>query len=168
MFSEAPVAFLHTYSVLAASQLSCTCRYRTQARRKQDTYVCTHVRTYLVHPPGTCALISSCERASPPCAPHCAFSFREGHSPLRIPPCAPAGEANTHVHLFFDSAAVPSCGRPSPFAPGAYVRTRGSRGRARLRRAPQVPPEGGGEVLLRTCQAIARLSKALAPRKSCY
>ena len=89
-----------------------------------------------------------------------AFSF--------IPPCAPAGEANTYVHLFFDSAAVPSCGRPSPFAPGAYVRTRGSRGRARLRRAPQVPPEGGGEILLRTCQAIARLSKALAPRKSCY
>ena len=48
MFSEAPVAFLHTYTVFVASQLSCTCRYRAQARRKQDTYVCTHVRTLFI------------------------------------------------------------------------------------------------------------------------
>ena len=112
MFSEAPVAFLHTYSVLAASQLSCTCRYRTQARRKQDTYVCTHVRTYLVHPPGTCALISSCERASPPCAPNCAFSFREGHSPLVRPVHLQGKRIRTYICFLIRPPCLLAADRP--------------------------------------------------------
>ena len=89
-----------------------TCRYRTQARRKQDTYVCTHVRTYLVHPPGTCALISSCERASPPCAPHCAFSFREGHSPSFRPVHLQGKRIRTYICFLIRPPCLLAADRP--------------------------------------------------------
>ena len=101
-----------SYTVFVASQLSCTCRYRTQARRKQDTYVCTHVRTYLVHPPGTCALISSCERASPPCAPNCAFSFREGHSPLVRPVHLQGKRIRTYICFLIRPPCLLAADRP--------------------------------------------------------